>query len=270
MLPGGQSVPLASFPPGDYRMEIKITDAVAKKTITRDIHCVTTWSQFDMAWEGVAFFTIADLVKPKTEATHVFFKSYDGYSTNNPLEVCMERNRLRARVVPEEAMRKLAARLVPPSDKPAQLPPGETLPVPGEPKSFHWGTGPSSTRATLLPLLIEIAAKVQGSLKTSGLLRSDTCDNAAVPSRQIMPAPMPPMGKAMRLRRSPEYSPLYLAASDCVAGLRSCDAVDALPPTDAQPCKSPAAPTTPAVAMESSRNSLRGMDEGWSGCGDMR
>jgi hypothetical protein len=38
MLPGGQSVPLASFPPGDYRMEIKITDAIAKKTITRNIN----------------------------------------------------------------------------------------------------------------------------------------------------------------------------------------------------------------------------------------
>jgi DMSO/TMAO reductase YedYZ molybdopterin-dependent catalytic subunit len=33
-----------------------------------DFHCVTTWSQFDMAWEGVAFFTIADLVKPKSGA----------------------------------------------------------------------------------------------------------------------------------------------------------------------------------------------------------
>jgi DMSO/TMAO reductase YedYZ molybdopterin-dependent catalytic subunit len=55
-----------------------------------DFHCVTTWSQFDMEFEGVAFFTIAELVKPKAEATHVFFKSYDGYSTNNPLEVCMD------------------------------------------------------------------------------------------------------------------------------------------------------------------------------------
>ena len=31
MLPGGQSVPLASFPPGDYRMEIKITDGIAEE-----------------------------------------------------------------------------------------------------------------------------------------------------------------------------------------------------------------------------------------------
>src|SRR5437773_8449693 len=55
-----------------------------------DFHCVTTWSQFDMAWEGVAFFTIAELVKPLREATHVFFKSYDGYSANNALEVCLD------------------------------------------------------------------------------------------------------------------------------------------------------------------------------------
>ena len=27
-----------------------------------DFHCVTTWSQFDMEFEGVAFFTIAELV----------------------------------------------------------------------------------------------------------------------------------------------------------------------------------------------------------------
>jgi DMSO/TMAO reductase YedYZ molybdopterin-dependent catalytic subunit len=55
-----------------------------------DFHCVTTWSQFDMPWEGVAFFTLADLVKPKASATHVFFKSHDGYSTNNPLGVMLD------------------------------------------------------------------------------------------------------------------------------------------------------------------------------------
>jgi DMSO/TMAO reductase YedYZ molybdopterin-dependent catalytic subunit len=64
--------------------------ALPQFTDTSDFHCVTTWSQFDMVWEGVAFFTLADLVKPKTDATHVFFKSYDGYSTNNPLDACMD------------------------------------------------------------------------------------------------------------------------------------------------------------------------------------
>lgn len=55
-----------------------------------DFHCVTTWSRFDMEFEGVAFLTLAALVKPKPAASHVFFKSYDGYSTNSPLAVCMD------------------------------------------------------------------------------------------------------------------------------------------------------------------------------------
>ena len=55
-----------------------------------DFHCVTTWSQFDMEFEGVAFFTLADLVKPKPEAKHVLFRSYDGYTTNNPIEACLD------------------------------------------------------------------------------------------------------------------------------------------------------------------------------------
>jgi len=38
----------------------------------------------------VAFFTLADLVKPKPEAKHIFFKSHDGYSTNNPIETCLD------------------------------------------------------------------------------------------------------------------------------------------------------------------------------------
>jgi DMSO/TMAO reductase YedYZ molybdopterin-dependent catalytic subunit len=55
-----------------------------------DVHCVTTWSLFDVAWEGVAFFTLAELVKPKPEAAYVVFKSHDGYSTNSPLAVCLD------------------------------------------------------------------------------------------------------------------------------------------------------------------------------------
>jgi DMSO/TMAO reductase YedYZ molybdopterin-dependent catalytic subunit len=55
-----------------------------------DFHCVTTWSQFDMEFAGVSFFTLADLVKPTAEATHVYFKAYDDYTTNNPLDALMD------------------------------------------------------------------------------------------------------------------------------------------------------------------------------------
>jgi hypothetical protein len=37
-LQAGQAVPLASFPEGDYRLEIKVTDNVAKKEVKRDVN----------------------------------------------------------------------------------------------------------------------------------------------------------------------------------------------------------------------------------------
>jgi len=55
-----------------------------------DFHCVTTWSKFDCRWNGVAFFTLTEIVKPKPEVGHVLFVSYDGYSTNVRLDDCMD------------------------------------------------------------------------------------------------------------------------------------------------------------------------------------
>ncbi len=55
-----------------------------------DFHCVTTWSQFDMAFDGVAFFTLAELVRPKSSATHLFFTGYDDYTSNTTLDVCLD------------------------------------------------------------------------------------------------------------------------------------------------------------------------------------
>jgi hypothetical protein len=37
-LQAGQAVPLTSFPEGEYRLEIKVTDKLAEKTITRDVN----------------------------------------------------------------------------------------------------------------------------------------------------------------------------------------------------------------------------------------
>ncbi len=43
-LQSGQAVPLASFPEGDYRLEIKVTDKIANKTLTRDVNFSVTGS----------------------------------------------------------------------------------------------------------------------------------------------------------------------------------------------------------------------------------
>jgi len=37
-LQSGQAVPLASFPEGEYRLEVKITDKIANKSLTRDVN----------------------------------------------------------------------------------------------------------------------------------------------------------------------------------------------------------------------------------------
>ena len=51
-----------------------------------DIHCVTQWSRYDNRWQGVAARTILDLVRPKPEAGHVTFHSFDGYTANVRLD----------------------------------------------------------------------------------------------------------------------------------------------------------------------------------------
>lgn len=55
-----------------------------------DFHCVTSWSRMDNHWRGVRFRTLAEQAVLKPEATHVLIKSYDGYSTNLPINECMD------------------------------------------------------------------------------------------------------------------------------------------------------------------------------------
>ena len=50
-----------------------------------------------MEWPGGSFSTLAELVPPRHEVTHVFYKSYDGYSTNTTLDAVMDDDSLIAR-----------------------------------------------------------------------------------------------------------------------------------------------------------------------------
>jgi DMSO/TMAO reductase YedYZ molybdopterin-dependent catalytic subunit len=53
---------------------------------TSDIHCVTSWSRYDNHWEGIATRDLLAAVEPKPEARFVLLGSYDGYTTNLPLD----------------------------------------------------------------------------------------------------------------------------------------------------------------------------------------
>ena len=51
-----------------------------------DIHCVTTWSRYDNAWEGLATRDLLMACRPRDEARFVVLHSHDGYTTNLALE----------------------------------------------------------------------------------------------------------------------------------------------------------------------------------------
>jgi DMSO/TMAO reductase YedYZ molybdopterin-dependent catalytic subunit len=60
--------------------------ALPQQDSVSDIHCVTQWSRYDNQWQGVAARTLLELVRPHSDARHVIFHSYDGYTTNIRLD----------------------------------------------------------------------------------------------------------------------------------------------------------------------------------------
>src|SRR5262249_36197650 len=59
-------------------------NALQQTKITRDIHCVTTWSKFDTNWEGVLIDDILAAAGTTPPTKFVLAHSYGGYSSNVP------------------------------------------------------------------------------------------------------------------------------------------------------------------------------------------
>jgi DMSO/TMAO reductase YedYZ molybdopterin-dependent catalytic subunit len=53
--------------------------------VTRDIHCVTSWSKLDTPWEGVLIDDIFAAARIEARTAFLLAHSYDGYSTNIPV-----------------------------------------------------------------------------------------------------------------------------------------------------------------------------------------
>ncbi|MDO9458395.1 sulfite oxidase-like oxidoreductase [Nocardioides sp.] len=51
-----------------------------------DIHCVTTWSRFDVAFRGVSVDTLLEAAGPLPEAGYVMAHATTGYTTNLPID----------------------------------------------------------------------------------------------------------------------------------------------------------------------------------------
>lgn len=60
-------------------------NALPQTKLTRDIHCVTTWSKFDTSWEGVLVDDLLEAAGIEPATAFMLAHSFDGYSTNVPV-----------------------------------------------------------------------------------------------------------------------------------------------------------------------------------------
>lgn len=119
-LPPGQSLtqrfpvlhygPVPGFDPatwdlrvwGEVEQEVRWTweefSRLPRTRLVMDIHCVTRWSKFDTAWEGVSVKTLVDqgLIRLKPTARHVLQHAEYGFTVNLPLAVVLSDNFLLA------------------------------------------------------------------------------------------------------------------------------------------------------------------------------
>ena len=51
---------------------------------------MTTWSKYDVQWGGVKFLDLAVRINPTDAARFVIMHCADGYTTNLPIEDCMD------------------------------------------------------------------------------------------------------------------------------------------------------------------------------------
>jgi DMSO/TMAO reductase YedYZ molybdopterin-dependent catalytic subunit len=64
--------------------------ALPRKELVTDIHCVTRWSKLDQTWEGVPMAHVLDLVKPRPEAKFVIAHAEAGFTANLPIEAVLD------------------------------------------------------------------------------------------------------------------------------------------------------------------------------------
>ena len=119
-LPPGQSLtqkfpvlhygPVPRFDPAtwDFRVWGEVEDerrwtwdefqTLPRRAVRMDIHCVTRWSKFDTAWEGVSLRDLVDggFVRLKPTAQFVMQHCEHGFTVNIPLEIALADNFLLA------------------------------------------------------------------------------------------------------------------------------------------------------------------------------
>lgn len=74
----------------DMALDWPAFNVLPQVDLTADFHCVTRWSQLDLAWRGVPAREIVARAKPLERARFVTLHGADGYTTNLPLEALLD------------------------------------------------------------------------------------------------------------------------------------------------------------------------------------
>lgn len=76
---------------GEVEQEVTLTfeqlTALPSREAVQDIHCVTRWSRFDLAYRGVHWSELAKLARPTADARFVVTHAPQEFSANLPIEV---------------------------------------------------------------------------------------------------------------------------------------------------------------------------------------
>ncbi len=88
--------PMVDLATWDFRVEGLVEEpivwsyadlqAMPRRQVVADIHCVTKWSKLDTRWGGVSVSELMRRVRVRPEATHVLVLAEHGFTANLPLE----------------------------------------------------------------------------------------------------------------------------------------------------------------------------------------
>lgn len=73
--------------------------SLPQKSVTADIHCVTSWTKLDTVWTGVPFAAIRERAGVRTAARYVVMDCEQGFTTSLPIEALEDETVLVAHTV---------------------------------------------------------------------------------------------------------------------------------------------------------------------------
>jgi DMSO/TMAO reductase YedYZ molybdopterin-dependent catalytic subunit len=80
----------------EVELDWKAFNELPRTSNVQDIHCVTRWSRFDTAFEGVHWRELAKLCSPKATAQFVIAHAEHDFTSNVPLSFLQDENALLA------------------------------------------------------------------------------------------------------------------------------------------------------------------------------